>query len=185
MISSTELDAKAEFSRPFQVEDLEDRDVTLELVADSTELAGLQARYGVDTLSAVSAHLTLSAQPEGAVKVSGTVKAALRQTCIISLEPVDETIEEALSVLYLPAGLDEPGDDGDFELDYEAFDGQTIDLGELTAQQIAGAINPYPRRAGVEFGNQAQLGDNTSEERDNPFAVLQALKSNQGTAQEH
>ncbi len=185
MISSRELNATAEFSRPFQVEDLEDGEVTLELAADSTELTRLQARFGVDALNAVTAYLTLSAQPQGSVKVSGTVNAALRQTCIISLEPVEETIEEALSVLYLPPGLDEPQDDGDFELDYEAFDGLTIDLGELAAQQIAGAINPYPRRAGVEFGNHAQLGDNASEERDNPFAVLQALKSKEGTAQEH
>ncbi|MEM8689385.1 MAG: DUF177 domain-containing protein [Pseudomonadota bacterium] len=185
MIASSELTAKAEFSRPFQVEDLTDGDLICELSADAAELAGLQARFGVDELTSVSAHLTLAAQPEGAVKVSGTLRAALRQTCIISLEPVEETIEEAVAVLYLPQGQDEPQDDGDFELDYETFDGSTLDLGELIAQQIAGAINPYPRRAGAEFGNSGQLGDNAPEERDNPFAVLQALKSKEGTAQEH
>ncbi len=185
MISTADLNAKAEFSRPFQVEDLQDGDVTLDLTADEAELAGLQARYGVDALTDVSAKLSLSAQPEGSVKVSGSVSAGLRQTCIVSLEPVEETIAEDISVLYLPAGVEEPQDDGDFELDYETFDGLTIELGEMVAQQIAGAINPYPRRAGVEFGNQGQLGDNAGEERDNPFAVLQALKTNEGTAQEH
>ena len=185
MISSTELDTAAEFSRPFAVEQLDNGETGVSLAAEEAELAGLERRFGVEALTAMSANLTVAPQPEGAVKVAGTVNAALRQTCIISLEPVEETIEETISVLYLPPGLEEPQDEGDFEQDYEAFDGLSIDLGELTAQQIAAAINPYPRKPGVEFGNQGQLGDNAHEERDNPFAVLQALKSKEAKAQEH
>ncbi|NNF76683.1 MAG: hypothetical protein HKN05_01515, partial [Rhizobiales bacterium] len=169
--------AKLEFSRPLEVSELEHGQVTREFSADSAELSALQQRYGVEALRSVSAHLTISPEPEGAVKVSGVVRAELSQNCTVTLEPVEETVDEPIAVTYLPPGVDEPGGAVDRMLesqeDYEPFDGLSLELGELVAQEIAAAIDPYPRKSGVVFGNQGQLGDNAPEERDNPFAVLQ------------
>lgn len=182
----TELEVETEFSRPLEVAELENGEVVREIEANATELAGLQRRFAVDMLSSATAKLTITPEPQGVVQVRGVVCAKLNQTCIVSLEPVDEEVEETVSVIYLPPGVEEPRDtDLEAAEDYEPFDGLTIDLGELTAQQIAAAINPYPRKAGVEFGNQGQLGDNGPEERDNPFAVLEQLKGKEGPAQEH
>lgn len=169
-----------EFSRPFEVADLEHGDVVRELTATPDELAALQKRFEVETLEAVSAKLAVSPEAGRTVKVEGVVRAKLSQLCVVSLEPIDEMVEEDISVTYLPPGTEEPsgaeaGELGS-EADFEEFDGVVIELGELTAQQIAAALNPYPRKEGVEFGNQGQLEDNAPEERENPFAVLQQLK---------
>ncbi len=169
-----------EFSRPLEVADLEHGEVVKELTATADELVALQKRFDVETLEAVSAKLTVSPEAGGTVKVEGRVRASLSQLCVVSLEPIDELVDEEISVTYLPPGTEEPsgaeaGELGS-EADFEEFDGVVIELGELTAQQIAAAMNPYPRKEGVEFGNQGQLGDNAAEERENPFAVLQKLK---------
>lgn len=168
--------AMIEFSRPLEISELEQGELVRDLAAEAGELAALQKRYGVEALHSASAHLTISPETHGAVKVSGVVSAELDQICIISLEPVAETIDEPICVTYLPPGVNEPSDELETDEEFEAFDGISIDLGELTSQQIAAAIDPYPRRSGVIFGNQGQLGDNEPEERDNPFAVLQKLK---------
>ena len=160
-----------------------------EFSADATELAALCRRYGVEALKAASASLTISPEPEGAVRVSGAVHAELSQICSVSLEAVDEIIDEPVAITYLPPSMDEPATavDATFEPqeDYEPFDGVSLELGELVAQEIAAAIDPYPRKAGVTFGNHGQLGDNAPEERDNPFAVLQKLKGEGSQTQEH
>ncbi len=188
MTADTETQTPPEFSRPFEVAEIEDGEVVREIKADEGELAALQGRFAIEALHAASAELSIAAAGEGVVHVSGTVRAKLSQICIVSLEPVDEEVAETVAVTYLPPGVEEPhvAPDGDLESadEYEAFDGLSIDLGELTAQQIAAAINPYPRKAGVVFGNQGQLGDNDREERDNPFAVLETLKAKDGRTQD-
>ncbi len=177
-----------EFSRPLELGELEHGEVVRELGADAVELAALQTRYGVDEVRSASAQLTVSPQPQGAVKVTGVIRAEICQSCVVTLEPVQETLEETISVNYLPPGAEEPADSSESDLEseeeFEAFDGVCIDLGELTAQQIAAAIDPYPRKDGVTFGNQGQLRDNEPEERDNPFAVLQKLKDGENQTQD-
>lgn len=182
-------DVVPEFSRLVPVTDLEQGEIVRHLVAEPAELAALQTRFAIEALHAASADLTITPQPENTVKVEGAIHATLSQMCVVSLEPIDETVDETLSVTFLPPGVEEPagGPDGELESeeDFDTFDGITIDLGELVAQHIAAALNPYPRKDGVVFGNQGQLGDNAGEERDNPFAVLQKLKDQDGSTQKH
>ena len=47
-----------------------------------------------------------------------------------------------------------------------------IDLGELAAQHLGVALDPYPRKPGAAFG-EAQFGGN--EKRENPFIKLAEL----------
>ena len=189
MTEQSEAVAPFEFSRPLEVGELEHGPISREFTADEAELSALQKRYAVEALRLVSANLTVAPEAEGTVKVTGQVRADLSQICSVSLEPVDETIDEAVSVTYLPPGVEEPEMTAESLLesqeDYEPFDGISFDLGELVAQEIAAAIDPYPRKSGVIFGNQGQLGDNEPEERDNPFAVLEKLKGEGSQTQDH
>ena len=79
-----------------------------------------------------------------------------------------------------------PEDDaGEIELDAEAADGPEplagpeIDLGEVAAEQLGLAIDPYPRRAGAEVPAE-WAGEPAPEpsppEKVNPFAALGKLK---------
>ncbi|MCP5083407.1 MAG: DUF177 domain-containing protein [Alphaproteobacteria bacterium] len=180
MIDQPETLVTFEFSRPLEISELEHGQIVRELTADTTELSALQQRYDVEALWSASASLTISPEAEGVVKVTGFVRADLSQICSVSLEAVEEAINEPVSITYLPPGVDEPNVATDSPLetqeDYEPFDGMSLELGEFVVQEIAAAIDPYPRKSGVVFGNQGQLGDNAPEERDNPFAVLQKLK---------
>lgn len=187
MADPSNADIVPEFHRPLAITELDHGQIKKELTAEPAELAALQERFAVEALHAASAQLTITPQPEGTVKVEGAIRARLSQLCVISLEPIDEAVDETISVTYLPPGMEGPAaageDEPETEEEFEPFDGVTIDLGELTAQHIAAALNPYPRKDGVVFGNRGQLGDNADEERDNPFAVLQKLKDQGNSTQ--
>ena len=106
---------------------------------------------------------------------------------MVTLEPVEEKIIEPIAVTYLTE-VEEPPEDAELaafdDEEIEEFDGESVDLGELVAQAIASAINPYPRKDGAEFGKPDGLGDNTAGVRENPFAVLKGLKTANGNAEE-
>ena len=97
-----------------------------------------------------------------------------------------ETITEPVGVTFLPES-DEALEDVEMaawdEEEIDVLEGESIDLGELVAQTIATAIDPYPRKDGAEFGKAPGLGDNEDGVRENPFAALRDLKPADGNAE--
>lgn len=181
-------ESQLEFSRVFDVGELQDDGSSRELKASPEELTALQKRYGLDALDEVRGELKISALEAGAMKVTGKIFARLSQTCVVTLEPVDEVIGEFISIAYLPEGAEDPEEEEVDPLsdeEYEFFDGKSVDLGELVAQQIAAAINPYPRKDGAELGKVASMGDSEPVVRENSFAVLGKLKGDAGDDRKH
>ena len=96
------------------------------------------------------------------------------------LEPVASTIREDFVQVYLldpPAGSARevsvaPGPE---DADPEPLEGGELDLGEAVAQQLALALDPYPRAPGtrVPEGYRPQSGEAG---RHRPFEALRALK---------
>ena len=105
----------------------------------------------------------LTAQSAGldqTVAVSGKITADLVQQCVVTLEPLPAHIEHKLDVLFAPQALEAegagPADANEEEVE-TIIDG-VIDLGELLAQHLGVALDPYPRKAGVAFV-KAEYGD--------------------------
>jgi len=144
-----------EFSRPIAVSALGGRDEVRELVATPAECAALGPRLGVDRLDRLVARLTVGLRQAGrAVAVRGTVTAAVTRTCVVTLEPFDSEVEEAIETLFV-AGLDDAAGVGEIEVDaVEAVDtepltGGRIGLGELAVQSLSLALDPHPRAPGA------------------------------------
>ncbi len=117
------------------------------------------------------------------VKVTGRVKAAISQACIISLDPVESTIDESIDTILVPEGskLAVPGwiERGEMVLDAEGpdapetFSGDSIDAGALAEEFFALAIDPYPRKRGVSLERAA--GDQADEARGPLYEKLRGL----------
>ena len=183
----TARDAQPEFSRICQIDELEDDPVSRDMSANENERAGLALRYGVAELHSVRAELSVSGAGQRRIRVDGGVSAKLVQNCVVTLEPVDEVVRAEVAVTFLPES-EEALQEADLAAfdddDVEVFDGESVDLGELVAQTVAAAIDPYPRKEGAEFGKAPGLGDNEGSVRENPFAVLKGLKPAGGNAEE-
>jgi uncharacterized metal-binding protein YceD (DUF177 family) len=171
-----------EFSRLIALEDIRTRGIAIEIVADEAERSALAMRFSLRALSLLKATLRLDRPTEGSssVQVSGSFNAEVTQTCVVALEPVTQTIHETVSALFVPAPADASTDEIEVPIDGdppEPLPAEGIDIGELVAEHLALAIDPYPRHHDAPQAPLAyETGDVEQETRENPFAALGQLK---------
>ena len=106
------------------------------------------------------ADLLATAWKRNGVKVEGKVEADIVQACVVTLEPIESHIEEDVSAVFLPEdsklGREGFGTGGEIMIDVdgpdapETFAGTTIDVGSLAEEFFALAIEPYPRKPGMQ-----------------------------------
>lgn len=158
-----------------------------DIEADVGEREALALRFGLDRLDRLVAKLSVKRTGDRRVAVDGSFLADLAQSCVVSLVPVPEHIEESFSLVYVSeegaeaaerTGAENAGDTV-FTLDDEAWpepllDGK-IDIGEAVAQQLALALEPYPRAPGVRYEIEG-IGGSASEAKVSPFAAFAGLK---------
>lgn len=164
--------SRPELSRPIDLERLPEGGLSLAIVADPAERERLARRLDLVELTRLEAHVTVDRLPGELVRVRGDAAADLQQSCIVTLEPVAQALEFALERLFGPGGDPDSGEivlDPD-TLDIEPLDGPRLDLGELVAEELALALDPYPRAPGAE----APAGK--GEPETGPFAALEALR---------
>jgi uncharacterized metal-binding protein YceD (DUF177 family) len=184
-----------EFSRPFAAEKVGDLGRTMVIEATPDECARLARRLGIDAILSLTAELDLSTRKKGReVHLQGAFSADVKQTCVVTLESLDTTLEGTVDLLYDSTlegpGLDLESFDVDGDIDAKAppepmQDGY-IDLGEAVAEQLALLIDPFPRKPGVSFDayhsapkggkTLAQNAENGSQPETGPFAGLAGLK---------
>ena len=170
-----------EFSRLLSRDEIGRGSRSLELAADEGERAALARRFGLLALDRLEARLTLSPQQAGdLLRVEGRLRAAATQACVVTLEPVAEAIDQEIGLLYSLAAEDWTAEreqvvDPEGEDPPEPLGPEGLDLGEALAQQLAVALEPYPRAPGADL--EAEIPeDRAGEEPSGPFAALAALK---------
>jgi uncharacterized metal-binding protein YceD (DUF177 family) len=143
--------ASPEFSRRVELARLGAHEAVYPLAAKPEERAALAHRFDLLSLDRLEAEIRLERVAGGMVRLSGRLGADVVQACVISLEPVASTLDQEFIVLY---GSPEAGKAVmvDLETDEaEPFDGTAIDIGEAVAQQLAMALDPYPRAPGASL----------------------------------
>lgn len=173
----------AEFSRPLSLDRISSTQHREEIAATDKERVDLAERFGLLSLDSLTASFTLKRVRKDLVRVKGHVTAELAQACVVTLDPVPGRIDERFEVDFLegvqPAVTDVELDAEAAEAPEPAPDGW-IDLGELAAEQLGLALDPYPRKpdAEVPAAWKAEVAAQpTPAERVNPFSVLEKLKS--------
>lgn len=164
---------------PVALDDIPDAGLHLELEASSEIRTALAALAEVNDVPALSATFDLTREGTG-VHVSGRVQARVGQTCVVTLEPIENTIDEAVDVQFMPgadaaeAGHVVDASDEDEEPPEPLVDGK-IDLGALATEFLLLGIDPYPRKPGAEF-----TPPQAEDAGDHPFAGLETLKKRLG-----
>ena len=164
------------FSRPVRVESIPQDGVEKTIEADEAERAALAKLNGLPGIARLTAKFVLKRAGRGGVRVRGEVHAEVTQSCVVSLEPVDATIDEPVDVRFatpvgesasrrgppISAAEAEAFAIGDEDQPDPIVDGK-IDLGALAAEFMVLALDPYPRKPGVDFAPPAA---------DTPFSGL-------------
>jgi uncharacterized metal-binding protein YceD (DUF177 family) len=134
-------------------------------VFGDAECLALESSYAIDPLA------------PGRYRVSGQAKADVRQICGVTLDPVDQVIDETFDVEFRSGARRA----ADMAPDFDAMEGDEpepieqgeIKIGRFICEVIASAIDPFPRADNAEL-NQVEATETKGES--NPFAILGQLK---------
>lgn len=184
---------KPEWSFPVDVLSIGSNAARYTITAKGDECEKLAERYNVVSLENVWSEMHLVREQGGLViHVTGTVQADVTQTCVVTLEPMVSHVSDSFdaffadpeqAVSFARARANIKAKKGEIEVEMidehdapdEIINGQ-IDLGEVAAQFLSLAIDPYPRSVTVaEIIPEAESPD-ANPASDSPFAALKAWK---------
>jgi hypothetical protein len=165
---------------PVRPEDIPETGLRLVLEADEDARARLAVLAGVPSVPQLGAVADVTRHGEG-LRAAGRVTGRVMQTCVVTLEPMENTVDEPFDVLFLPpdaAGAAPAGPKpGEVDDTREPLIDGAADLGAVATQFFLLGIDPYPRKPGAVFSGPAE-----DRAADSPFAALERLK---GRDREH
>jgi hypothetical protein len=147
--------------------------------ASAAECAAVAEALDILACDDLKAGYTVSSLGQGRYRMRGRVKARVTQACVVSLEPVMRTVDDAFDVEFWPPGtLPEVGD-AEVEVmsvpDIEPIPHGIIEAGRVISEILSASLDPYPRQAGADFEWQEDAGSAPGAEA-GPFAALKNLK---------
>lgn len=168
---------------PVAVDDIPESGLHIEIDAPAAVraqvLALVEGLSTVHDLARLSAVFDLS-RHGSKIHVEGRVRAKVGQTCVVTLEPIENSVDEEVNLTFAPpvAGFNELEVEVEVKRDQdppEPLTGNTLDLGQLATEFLVLGIDPYPRKSGVEFA-PVKVGEDAIK----PFAGLADLKKRLG-----
>ena len=174
------------FSYRVKVGHVSNNPVTV-ITADAAELVALARQWDIPEVRSFTAEFQIQRWKRDGVRLKGRVQADIVQACVVTLEPVEDKIDEPVDAVFVPEGSKlarEPNiEGGEMLLDPdgpdspETFEGDTIDAGAVAAEYAAMAIDPYPRKAGAMFSAHVESSE-ADDAKPSPFAALKDWKKN-------
>jgi hypothetical protein len=138
----------SELHRPVMVGRIGPSGLSVAVEADEAERAALAARMGLPAIASLTCRFALTRRGQDRIDAVGRLNAQVTQVCVVSLEEFSAEVAEEFTVRFVPEGTESDDPDPD-SVDEIPYAGDTIDLGEAAAEQLALALDPYPRRPGA------------------------------------
>ncbi len=187
MTQPSEKKIKSEIERVVDLSRLGKAGTALDIVSSESECTALAKRFGFLGLSGFAARVTVDLRGGGQVVVEGRLRGKIVQACVLSLEPVTQELDEAFRIVFKENFAEERDpDSGEAVLNAQAdapepLPGNLLDIGEIVAEQLSLAAEPYPRRPDVKLDDVlpkpaggARRG--APGQQRHPFAGLAALR---------
>jgi hypothetical protein len=162
------------------VQEIPEAGLTVERSASPEELDAVAGALELVACRSLTARYTVMPRGGGHVQVSGSVKAVVEQTCVVTLEPLVNEVGDSFCVDYWPdTEMPEPGGgevDMHEEPDLEPIVAGRIEVGRVIFECVAGAIDLFPRKPGVTFEAPPEADDGSGRGA-SPFAALARMKN--------
>jgi uncharacterized metal-binding protein YceD (DUF177 family) len=173
-----------EFKRFLSVRKVGDSGLEHKVEASAAECVRIAAFLDVVSVTSLRAVFRVNRWRARGIRLEGHLAADVVQSCVVTLEPVENHVDARFERRYLPAEMIEPeqaaddilvdpdGEDPPEPLTHE------IDLGGVVVEELALNVDPYPRKPGSVFAPSA--ADDGATAPASPFAALARLKGRPG-----
>jgi hypothetical protein len=169
------------WSVPVTVAQIPDTGLHRDIEASPAAREAMAEAAGLREILFARASLDVTPKGGGRFHVAGQVRARIGQTCVVSLDPIENDIDEAIDLIFAPpeqipelADLVDEAAESDVEIPDppEPIENGVIDLGRVATDALFLGIDPYPRKADAAFEPPVVAAD----PEDHPFAALKALQ---------
>jgi len=166
---------------PVGVEKIPDTGLHRDLEADQATCDAVADVGGLRAVLSVQASLDVTPMRGGRFQVEGRVRARIGQTCVVTLEEIENDIDEPIDLIFAPpdqipemAALVDEAEETDEETPDppEPIENGIIDLGRVATDALYLGVDPYPRKPDAVFAPLVAAPD----PEDHPFAALKALQ---------
>lgn len=178
--TSRAIDKPDPWRVPITVAQIPETGLHRDLEADLATRAAMAEVAGLLEIFSATASLDLTPNGRGRFRVAGRVRARVGQVCVVTLDPIENDIDEQIDLVFAP-----PEQISDLSaLVYDVAESETeipdppepivngvIDLGRLVTDALFLGIDPYTRRMDVVFEPPVE----TTDPEAHPFAALKAL----------
>jgi uncharacterized metal-binding protein YceD (DUF177 family) len=167
-----------ELHRPVPLDRIAPGGLTVTVEATADEGRALARRLAIPGVAGLLCRFVLRQVSGGTIEAAGTLHARVTRTCVVTLEDFDADVDETFALHFVPEGSESDDDDPESP-DEIGYAGDSLDLGEAAVEQLALALDPYPRAPGAALPvlDQAGEGDVSAP---NPFAALGRLRRGPG-----
>jgi uncharacterized metal-binding protein YceD (DUF177 family) len=165
------------WSVPVALHEVPETGRSFALVADERTRDAVAKLAGLRSLPRFEAQFEVTPRGRDRVQVAGTISATVGQDCVVTLEPIENEIEEQVDLVFAPPTVPTIVHEEGERVEVTPVDapepliGNSVDLGAIASEFLMLAIDPYPRKAGVAFEPPAKEADTGG-----AFAALAALK---------
>ena len=187
---------KPEWSHIIEADDVSDKPLLKKISASPQERKDLARRMGIISVDKLEAQITvIRADSNFLIHATGPYKAVLTQECVVTGEPVQETVEgdvegwfaeESKAVSLNKARHERMSQIADSEMpilgerdDPDPIRDGFFDIGELVVQYLLVDMNPYPRKEDADHPEVIKEEEIEKAEKriNNPFAALKNWKN--------
>ncbi|MBR1824998.1 MAG: DUF177 domain-containing protein [Alphaproteobacteria bacterium] len=168
------------FSYPVKIDELNQNTYRYKLKPDTDELEDIRQVLQVEDVKSFSAEVALKFnKKENMLRVWGTVSALIVLQSVISLENFEKSVSAPFELwfdtkaTYKDIKEMEQGINDDVP---DIVENGEINLADICIEQIALCLDDYPRAEGEVFDFSDYVKNESSEVRENPFAILEKLK---------
>ena len=169
------------WSVPVSVHDVPASGRRFELAADEATRAAVAKSADLRALPRLKATFDVTRLDRGGLHVEGCVSATVGQLCVVTLDPLENEVEEPVDLIFVPGaaavGVAPGGEALSVATDEgpEPLRGDTVDLGAIATEFLILGIDLYPRKPEAVFESPA-----IEDKSEHPFAALGALRKGQG-----
>lgn len=167
----------------FDLSRLHAGETEIELAPAAAERAALARWLEVESIDVLEGVVRLKKLATDNFRYEARFTADVTQSCVVTLVPVRSHIERDFTRAFQIGGaqhvatakrvvqLPSVGEDDEPEI----LESSTLDIAGPVVEELALAIDPYPRAPGVVFQTPEGVGEEKAA-GENPFTVLKALK---------
>jgi hypothetical protein len=169
------------WSVPVTVAQIPEGGLHRDIEADAAARAAMAEVAGLREILSARASLDVTSIGGGRFHVAGYVRSRIGQTCVVTLNPIENDIDEPIDLIFAPpeqipdlADLVEETAESNVEIPDppEPIVNGVIDLGRIATDALFLGVDPYPRKPDAVFEPPVVAADPD----DHPFAALKALQ---------